>query len=47
MTYRQWRKQVVQDTPGFGGAFWDIIDFNWTPAEQNVLARAWKNWRVT
>jgi hypothetical protein len=45
-TYSEWRRRVVRDTPGFGGPFWLIIDASWTPAEQNALARAWKEGTV-
>lgn len=44
MSYQEWKRRIYRDidTPGFGGAFWEIIDFNWKPEEQSALARVWK-----
>ena len=43
MNYQEWRKRVSTIT-GLNEAFYRIIDFSWTPAEQNELARLWKAW---
>ena len=40
-----WLRYVTRETTpavGFGGLFWAIVDFNWTPVEQNRLVRVWK-----
>ncbi len=41
MTYRAWRDSKP-GLPTYMWLFWEIIDANWTPEEQNVLAREWK-----
>lgn len=41
-SYQEWRLRVVRDIGDYGGVFWEIIDFSWSPAEQNRLARLWK-----
>ena len=41
-SYREWKAKVTHTV-----GFWEIIDRNWTPAEQNELAREWKNKSVT
>jgi hypothetical protein len=46
VSYQEWRKQVAATIVTFG-PFWEIIDRNWTPAEQNALAREWKEGSVT
>jgi hypothetical protein len=46
VNYREWREKAVAAV-GYMGPFWLIVDANWTPAEQNVLARQWKEGTVT
>jgi hypothetical protein len=42
MDYWQFRRQCTPSVRGFSGTFWDLVDANWAPAEQDKLAREWK-----
>jgi hypothetical protein len=41
VNYREWKEKAVLSA-AYSGPFWLIIDANWTPSEQNKLAREWK-----
>jgi hypothetical protein len=41
VNYREWKEKAVLSA-AYSGLFWEIIDRNWTPEQQNKLAREWK-----
>lgn len=44
MSYQEWRRRMVAELRPWNITFWEIVDREWTPAEQNELARLWKAW---